>query len=1109
MAIRTPVGAVEIVSARTEHAKLFQMPNQKRKLIVSRRQQHTREGDIWRDIDTDFERSGNTFHVKNACYRCTIQTDRILYQYESKANGTVRVELTHIGINEVRTLPALFNPIVSGNTITFHNLLPDLDIVFEAKANGLYVYKILHSASAARDFTWLIERSSDSPQVINRATEGHDNHGLQSPLRRAERRRNVCRRIEMRHSVTNEMPRHLDIAESFNECWTGRTFWRNLEGVQQLADDVEYPVFIDQDITEPITVNIDDGYQTFPTIYFYNTNTQAFFGYYGTNTYYDFFRFRDINLARGEDIELAELTVNVNSVYGAGNSHTVYGYDTDSSAVWANPGVLPSNVTRTTATANISLTSTGLQTVDVTTIVREITARSGWTNGNDMSLFFAQAGTTGANNGGYIENYEGAGQEPFLEITLAAPLDRRKTLTHLWRMEESSGDRLDSIGERDLTVQGTDTAAVAAVVDNGLDASAGGTNLNSGTVRALDIDGGDEFTVSGWVNFANAAGSLEVLFDYANALTDALRIRRTVAGFIEVAAVDTNSTTHTVTGTTVTAASTNYFIAVTYKRNDFLRLYLNAVEEGTAAALGNFAWASTDPSPRLNIGSRQASLDRASAVFDEWSTDNRALPLADVLDLYNSGSGVNRALDYIADLHTGLIGHWPFEEASGTRADAVGSYDFSTVVGDQGNAVGMVGNGVRFNTATTRFDNTTTPPINNLDAATISMWFRFDDPPTQREALLRLSSATGAPFLFLMDRRGASSDFLDTRFWNDSATSDQNLSAITIDAEVWYHAVVVYRRNAYQRLYLQGTEDNANEGFTDDVALEDVSAAPLTRLGDDHVPQFQAENAVFDELSMWNRALTTGQVKALNNGGAAVNLIGVGRGLVHLYQLEEDSGTREDAEGALNLVTIVNDTVSAVAGIINDALDATGGAFRASSAGTSVLNGAGDITIHLWVSFSNAAGSVEAVVSCGTHQVFVERVAGGQIRVGVTDQAGTLEAVTGTTVTAASTFYHVALTRERGGFLRLYVDGVEEGSAVAASNLFMEAWATADISVAAQVNDTQPTTAIIDEVAFHDVSLLRAEVDSHYNGGAGVNLGPASFGASPSTTMAAGFMKKV
>lgn len=441
---------------------------------------------------------------------------------------------------------------------------------------------------------------------------------------------------------------------------------------------------------------------------------------------------------------------------------------------------------------------------------------------------------------------------------------------HLWHLEAASGTRVDSIGERDLTVTGTDSvSASTGIIGDALNAASGFGALGSAANRGLDCDGGNAFSISGWAYFDNAAGTAEYLCAYETATEVIFGLQRLASGVIEGTVRNLNDDVYTVTGTTLTSASTWYFVTLTFARSGVVRILVNGIQEDSTPT-ANSRLKSAYDSPLFTLASQDGNANPMVGRLDEWSVDDTALSTPEVAALYNGGTGVDRELSYDGDVATGLVHLWRMEESSGARVDTENGLDFTTVVGDMGNAPGFLGNAMLFDNNHNYLQVLATSLINAADEATISVWARFDDPVGSREAVVRISSPSGLPFLYILDRRG--NGVPDHRFFSSSGTNTQTPNAPVLTDGVTYHMVGVYKRGGYQRLYVNGTALTSGETGMNDEALNDVSASPFIRMGSAHNDGNQMGNGIFDEVSIHNRALSAGDVAKLYNGGTPLNL---------------------------------------------------------------------------------------------------------------------------------------------------------------------------------------------------------------------------------------------
>lgn len=140
------------------------------------------------------------------------------------------------------------------------------------------------------------------------------------------------------------------------------------------------------------------------------------------------FRFLSVTgIASGATINSATITLNVTAIGGSPDT-TFYGYATDNPGAWADPGNLPHNATKTSASVS-GPTATGTQTINVASAVQEIVNRVGWASGNNMAFVCDNNTTSGGDIYWSAEDYVAAGTaEAVLDIDYT---NRGKTLAAL------------------------------------------------------------------------------------------------------------------------------------------------------------------------------------------------------------------------------------------------------------------------------------------------------------------------------------------------------------------------------------------------------------------------------------------------------------------------------------------------------------------------------------------------------------------------------------------------------------------------------------------------------------------------------------------------------
>lgn len=130
-----------------------------------------------------------------------------------------------------------------------------------------------------------------------------------------------------------------------------------------------------------------------------------------------FFRFLNVTVPQGATIDSATLTLNITD--DSSPDTTLYGVKVADAAAFADPGNLPSNATRTTASADPDPAGTGTKVITITSIVQELVDQALWSSGNAMA--FVAEGNSGFFASWTAEDYEDAGTaEATLDITYTA-----------------------------------------------------------------------------------------------------------------------------------------------------------------------------------------------------------------------------------------------------------------------------------------------------------------------------------------------------------------------------------------------------------------------------------------------------------------------------------------------------------------------------------------------------------------------------------------------------------------------------------------------------------------------------------------------------------------
>ena len=218
-----------------------------------------------------------------------------------------------------------------------------------------------------------------------------------------------------------------------------------------------------------------------------------------------------------------------------------------------------------------------------------------------------------------------------------------------------------------------------------------------------------------------------------------------------------------------------------------------------------------------------------------------------------------------AGLSDGLVAHFAFEESSGNRIDDVNGYVLQTVGDEVYTTYGLMGAGPAWNETGylmgTQSTSLFSPSVNGF---TVSIWVNFADIPDPTFDVIiagiwdDVNWPSGSSWYIYS---GAPDDgnihvFVLGAGWRELQTFG--------DLTVWTHVCLVYEPiGSDWTLYLNGA-------WAAEVNFDYASAPGLLGVGAHTNSVLTPPQGVFDELAIWSRALSTGEIDALYNNGAGL-----------------------------------------------------------------------------------------------------------------------------------------------------------------------------------------------------------------------------------------------
>lgn len=346
---------------------------------------------VYHDPDCSLEDVGDHYQVKRAWYSLTVPKAGVSFTYTSKISGEATLSLEFVGSDKIDPTAI---PVVSGNTVTWSEVHPGIDIRLVLKPKKVEMFKVIKNANAARRFIWKIEADEKGKDFkISPKLFGNDNSNGTGRLDQTGRQKQ--RGLELTKLETAKQLLNGKYVWRQTETWTGRTIAETdpKTRIKSYSNEVIYPVEIDPTVNESIIADLDDVAEASGALttvsgeylshYAYGILFQPYYGRWAG------FRFQTINVPQGATIDSATLTIDVNGVGGAGSvTAYVYGDDVDDAAAWGASS-RPSQITKTTAKTSLTgIDSVTTHAIDVQSIVQEIVDRASWVANNDMRFAF-------------------------------------------------------------------------------------------------------------------------------------------------------------------------------------------------------------------------------------------------------------------------------------------------------------------------------------------------------------------------------------------------------------------------------------------------------------------------------------------------------------------------------------------------------------------------------------------------------------------------------------------------------------------------------------------------------------------------------------------------
>lgn len=423
---------------------------------------------------------------------------------------------------------------------------------------------------------------------------------------------------------------------------------------------------------------------------------------------------------------------------------------------------------------------------------------------------------------------------------------------------DNSAVTLDSVGSFTLTNTGTVASTASGKIGYGADF--GNPNTTKWLTQAGFTFNSYPISISGWF-YPNVVNDNGNLFSLGESSTNyyQIKLRNTDSHIV----FRSNNATDAADVDTGVVASTNtwYHVVVVFNSTTNVDIYVN----GTATNTGATVFVAGSLS-KFAIGAlaRGTPIQPYSGIADEVGWWTRALTASDVTALYNSGTGFNPIT-----LTTSTVAYYKFDESSGNASDSVNSVTLTNA--NVTYSTGKINNGAVFNSSTDSLSTSTYTNTNfeRTNSFSISCWLNLTSLTSGSYIWDREDSATLRGLVWFVQSDGK----LRVQFGNNNDGSNciyVDSTASQVSTGNWYHIVLTYSGTSLASgfaMYVNGSSVGTTTLFNN---LNATTQNTQSLYIGNRIAGGNDFSGTLDELGVWSRAITSGEVTSLYNGGTGV-----------------------------------------------------------------------------------------------------------------------------------------------------------------------------------------------------------------------------------------------
>jgi hypothetical protein len=238
--------------------------------------------------------------------------------------------------------------------------------------------------------------------------------------------------------------------------------------------------------------------------------------------------------------------------------------------------------------------------------------------------------------------------------------------------------------------------------------------------------------------------------------------------------------------------------------------------------------------------------------------------------------------------HTGLVGYWDFQEGAGDAANDKSGYDNDGTLENMATSSnggwtdGKIGSALDFDGTDDYVEIISASELDGMNDLTLSGWFKPGDTMSYKYSIYK-----SYVYEISWGDGGTPCSGIGASIFDTVSSRTRICSEVDFSAGTWYHVTITTEGTDF-KIYINGDLKNTTpfndslENNANNVGIGTYVAQPST----------YAYTGIIDEVRIYNRALSAGEVERLYKLSQPTIAAPTRTGLVGYWPFEEGTGTK-------------------------------------------------------------------------------------------------------------------------------------------------------------------------------------------------------------------------